>query len=146
MRVSTFFAALFTVVVAAQANGAVVASRAEIHDLASFRAASHADQKAFLLQLNPTDLYLSDADLETIAKEPKVAAKLNGKQLTIDEVRAWLLPAQKAFLRRDPATWTISAADLAAIAKERKVERLLKAGRSRFRTCGDVRRALNYKP
>ncbi|KAJ7699105.1 hypothetical protein B0H16DRAFT_1749511 [Mycena metata] len=91
MRVSTFFPALFTIALAAQANAAAVNPRADIHDLTSFRAASHADQKAFLLQINPTNLQLSDVELQTIAQEPKVSAKLNGAQLTLDEVRAWLV-------------------------------------------------------
>ncbi|KAJ7046276.1 hypothetical protein C8F04DRAFT_342915, partial [Mycena alexandri] len=94
MRTSTIFATLLTMIIAVYAaplDPAAVIPRSTIHDLNSFRAASHADQQAFLLALDPKTWTLSDADLVRITKQPKVAKLLNGRVLTMQDMRNWLV-------------------------------------------------------
>ncbi|KAJ7724664.1 hypothetical protein B0H16DRAFT_1472270 [Mycena metata] len=81
MRSSTIFAALVTMVIAVYAAPLDSTARSTIHNLKSFRAAARADQQAFLLALNPKTWTLSDAVLTRIAKQPKVAKLLNGRDM-----------------------------------------------------------------
>ncbi|KAJ7724637.1 hypothetical protein B0H16DRAFT_320242 [Mycena metata] len=72
MRTSTIFAALLTMAVASYAAPLEPTARSTIHDLKSFRTASHADQQAFLLALDPKTWNFTDAELARIAKQPRV--------------------------------------------------------------------------
>ncbi|KAJ7018433.1 hypothetical protein C8F04DRAFT_1191644 [Mycena alexandri] len=93
MRTSTIIATLITTIIAVHAAplDPAVIPRSTIHDLNSFRAASHADQQAFLLALDPKTWTLSDADLAKITKQPKVAKLLNGRVLMMQDMRNWLV-------------------------------------------------------
>ncbi|KAJ7729144.1 hypothetical protein B0H16DRAFT_1697246 [Mycena metata] len=91
MRSSTIFAALVTMVIAAYAAPLDSTARSTIHNLKSFRAAARADQQAFLLALDPKTWTLSDAVLTRIAKQPKVAKLLNGRDMTMQDMRNWLV-------------------------------------------------------
>ncbi|KAJ7155864.1 hypothetical protein C8R46DRAFT_1226935 [Mycena filopes] len=50
-----------------------------------------AAQKSFLLAIDPKTWTLPPAALEQIAKQPKVAKRLNGAALTMQNMRNWLV-------------------------------------------------------
>ncbi|KAJ7173367.1 hypothetical protein C8R46DRAFT_1215316 [Mycena filopes] len=95
MRPSTIFATLFAtaVISAAPLDPVAPLPRADsgsvthITSLASFRAAPRAAQKSFLLAIDPKTWILPPAALAQIAKQPKVAKRLNGAALTMQNMR-----------------------------------------------------------
>ncbi|KAJ7155890.1 hypothetical protein C8R46DRAFT_1226958 [Mycena filopes] len=97
MRSSTIFASLLTFAVVASATPAAPLPRADsaapaqFTSLESFRAAPRDAQKSYLRSIDPKTWTLSPEILAKIAQQPKVAKRLNGAALTMQNMRDWLV-------------------------------------------------------